>query len=254
MRRHAGTAVLINRRSATVVPILIALLGIHLSVVGFVPVNSNQFLHDRGTTGVVFSFVAVLASSRWMLRGMHRIVARASRRAAIGLVATIAPYIGGFINLAAFEVIVFTLVFWWLLLFARAIGRPEDAPEPRVPGPAGSVHRTMVVAPPVAVERVAVAARGPLPGPETAFHGPPPPQHPLPATGGPQSDAATARPRAPPARKTRMGACRVTPSLHPRRQSRCVWARRRGCCPIAVQKTLAEDDFHHPVRGDVLLS
>lgn len=76
MRRHAGTAVLINRRSATVVPILIALLGIHLSVVGFVPVNSNEFLHDRGTTGAVFSFVAVLASRRWMLRGMHRIVAR----------------------------------------------------------------------------------------------------------------------------------------------------------------------------------
>ena len=163
MRRHAGTAVLLNRRSAIVVPILIALLGIHLSVVGFVPVNSNEFLHDRGSTGAVFSFIAVLASSRWMLRGMHHVVARASRRAAIGLVATIAPYIGGFINLAAFEVIVFTLVFWWLLLFARAIGRPADAPEPHVPGPAGSIHCTMVVAPPVAAERVAVATRSPLP-------------------------------------------------------------------------------------------
>lgn len=163
MRRHAGTAVLLNRRSATVVPILVALLGIHLSVVGFVPVNTNEFLHDRGSTGAVFSFIAVLASSRWMLRGMHRVVSRASRRVAVGLVATIAPYIGGFINLAAFEVIVFTLVFWWLLLFARAIGRPADVPERRVPARTGSTHRTVVVAPPARPEHVAVATRGPLP-------------------------------------------------------------------------------------------
>ena len=163
MSRHAGTAVLLNRRSATVVPILIALLGVHLSVVGFVPVNSNEFLHDRGSTGAVFSFIAVLASSRWMLRGMHPVVACASRRVAVGLLATIAPYIGGFINLAAFEVIVFTMVFWWLLLFARAIGRPADVPAPRVPARTGSIHRTVVVAPPAPPEHVAVATRGPLP-------------------------------------------------------------------------------------------
>ncbi len=58
MVRHAGTPVLTNRRAATVVPILVALLGIHLSFVGFIPVNSNEFLHDRSSTGAVFCFVA----------------------------------------------------------------------------------------------------------------------------------------------------------------------------------------------------
>jgi hypothetical membrane protein len=161
MKRHAGTARLANRRSATVVPILIALIGIHLSVVGFVPVNANEFLHDRGSTGAVLSFMAILASSRWMLRGMHGIVARTTRRVAIGLMLTIAPYIAGFINLAAFELIVFTLVFCWLLVFARAVGRPADDPAPSQVR-TGSMHLTVVVPSRAHTEHVAIAARGPV--------------------------------------------------------------------------------------------
>jgi hypothetical membrane protein len=147
MVRHAGTPVLTNRRAATAVPILVALLGIHLSFVGFIPVNSNEFLHDRSSTGAVFCFVLILVSSRWMLRGMHRVISRASRFVGIGLVATLLPYIGGFINLAAFELIVFGQVFWWLLLFARTIGRPSDEPGRPAPNRTGSLHHTVVVAP-----------------------------------------------------------------------------------------------------------
>ena len=161
MQRHAGTAVLANRRAAAVVPILVALIGIHLSVVGFVPVSTNEFLHDRGSTGAVFSFVAILASSRWMLRGMHRVMARATRRVGLGLVATIAPYIAGFINLAAFELIVFSLVFSWLLLFARTVGRPADEPARPARRRLGSMHRTVVIAPRVRSEHVTGAAHGP---------------------------------------------------------------------------------------------
>ncbi len=159
MVRHAGTSVLSNRRAATVVPVLVVLLGIHLSFVGVIPVNSNEFLHDRSSTGAVFCFVVILASSRWMLRGMHQVMARASRRVGVGLVATLAPYIAGFINLAAFELIVFGQVFWWLLLFARTIGRPADEPPARVSSRTGSMQRTVVVAPPVGRDRVAVTGR-----------------------------------------------------------------------------------------------
>lgn len=145
MVRHAGSPVLANRRSAMFVPVLVILLGIHLSFVGIIPVNSNEFLHDRSSTGAVFCFVVILASSRWMLRGMHRVMSRASRSVGVGLVATLVPYISGFINLAAFEIIVFAQVFGWLLLFARTVGRPAD--EPSAPTRTGSVHRTVVVAP-----------------------------------------------------------------------------------------------------------
>ena len=162
MMRHAGTPALANRRAATVVPILVALLGIHLSFVGFFPVNVNEFVHDRGSTGAVFSFVGILASSRWMLRGMHRVIARASRFVAIGIVMTIAPYIGGFINLTAFELIVFSLIFSWLLLFARTIGRPADEPDRRDATRIGSMHRTVVVTVRGRFGPVAPAVRGSL--------------------------------------------------------------------------------------------
>ncbi len=132
MVRHAGTAVLTNRRSAVFVPLLVALLGINLSLVGFFPQNTNEFVHDRGSTGAVFCFTLILMSSRWMLRGMHVAVSRVTRRIGVGMVVTIAVYIAGFINMAAFELIVFSQVFFWLLFFARNIGRPARAlPPPR---------------------------------------------------------------------------------------------------------------------------
>ena len=163
MVRHAGTPVLTSRRGAAAVPILVALLGIHLSFVGFFPVNTNEFIHDRGSTGAVLMFILILASSRWTLRGMHRVMSRATRWVSLGLVATVAPYIGGFINLAAFELIVFSQVFSWLLLFARTIGRPADEPARPVAARTGSMHRTVIVAARDHAEHVAIAARGALP-------------------------------------------------------------------------------------------
>lgn len=149
MLRHAGTAVLSNRRSATAVPFLVVLVGIHLSFVGVIPQNTNEFLHDRASTGAVFSFTAILLSSRWMLRGMHRGVARASRRVGVGLVIAVSAYIPGFINLAAFELIGFGLIFFWLLFFARNVGRPAEETSQDRPAVqrTGSMHHTVVVAP-----------------------------------------------------------------------------------------------------------
>lgn len=161
MKRHAGTPLLANRRAATVVPLLVASIGIHLSLVGFVPVSTNEFVHDRGSTGAVFSFVAILVSSRWMLRGMHRAMGRASRTVGLGLIVTIAPYVAGFINLAAFELIVFSLVFSWLLLFARTVGRPADEPRRSVDARLGSMQCTVVIAPRIRPEHVAIATHGP---------------------------------------------------------------------------------------------
>ncbi len=161
MKRYAGTPVLANRRAATVVPSLVAVLGIHLSFVGVIPVSTNEFLHDRASTGAVFAFILVLASSRWMLRGMHQVIGRVSRRIGLGLVATVAPYIAGFINLAAFELIVFVQVFYWLLLFARTVGRPADEPARAAPARVGSMHLTVMVSRRARVEHVALAAQGP---------------------------------------------------------------------------------------------
>jgi len=165
MVRHAGTAVLTSRRSATLVPILVVLIGIHLSFVGVIPQNTNEFLHDRASTGAVISFAAILLSSRWMLRGMHRGVGRASRRVGLGLVIAVTVYTSGFINLAGFEMVGFSLIFFWLLFFARNLGRPADEPRRARSHRTGSMDETVVVAAPrVDSGGVPSAARGPVLG------------------------------------------------------------------------------------------
>ncbi|MCR2762637.1 hypothetical protein NQ152_03850 [Microbacterium sp. zg.B48] len=161
MKRHAGTSVLVSRRSATAVPILVVLIGIHLSFVGVIPQNTNEFLHDRASTGAVFSFTAILLSSRWLLRGMHRGVTRATRQVGVGLVVAVSVYIAGFINLAAFELVGFSLIFFWLLFFARNLGRGADAapPAPAVQRTA-STH-TVPLPARARARRIRAAASGP---------------------------------------------------------------------------------------------
>lgn len=168
MVRHAGTAVLTNRRSAVFVPLLVALLGINLSLVGFFPQNTNEFVHDRGSTGAVFCFTLILMSSRWMLRGMHVAVSRVTRRIGLGMVVTIAVYIAGFINMAAFELIVFSQVFFWLLFFARNIGRPGEHSRPRVNARRlGRMRHIARVVPRAHHAAAATVSRGPASGPRS---------------------------------------------------------------------------------------
>ncbi|MGC5172056.1 DUF998 domain-containing protein [Microbacterium sp. DT81.1] len=124
MHRHAGTSVLTSRRAAHVVPALVALIGIHLSLVGFAPLNVNLFIHERGSSGAVLSFVSLLVSSRWMLRGMHRRVSIVTRGVGLALVFWGVIFGFGVINLAAFEFIVFSLMFAWLVAVTRNLGVP----------------------------------------------------------------------------------------------------------------------------------
>jgi hypothetical membrane protein len=138
MARHAGTAVLVSRRGAVIVPVLVVVIGAHLSLIGLVPVNTNEFLHDRGSIGALCCFAAILASRRWLLRGMHRVIARATRRVGIALVVSTGCFIPGWINLAAFELVVFSLMFAWFLCLARTIGRPAEEPSTTAP------HRVVV--------------------------------------------------------------------------------------------------------------
>lgn len=123
MLRHVGTSVLTNRRAAFIVPLLIALIGVHLSIIGFVPLSTSVFIHERGSSGAVLAFAAALLSSRWTLRGMHGCVARTTRRVGIALVVGAVPFATGVINLALFELIVFSLMFVWLVTITRNVGR-----------------------------------------------------------------------------------------------------------------------------------
>jgi hypothetical membrane protein len=131
MARHSGSALLVNRRAATVVPVLVGVIGVHLSLVGIFPLNVNEFMHDRGPQGALLAFVVILGSRRWMLKGMHPDVAKTTRRVGIMLTMTITGFATGVLNLAAFELFVFSLMFFWFLMLARNIGRPVPAPTVR---------------------------------------------------------------------------------------------------------------------------
>lgn len=166
MTVHAGTAVLSSRRSATVVPVLIVLVGIHLSFVGVIPQNTNEFLHDRASTGAVLCFFVILASSRWMLRGMHRCMRRATWQVGTAWAVSISLFVPGIINMALFELVGFALIFGWLLFFARNLGR-VDAPEPAREAPAlparllpsAPLHRVPATSP-AAIAHHPIARRG----------------------------------------------------------------------------------------------
>lgn len=156
MVRHAGSSVLSHRRAALVVPGLVALIGIHLSLVGFSPLDVNLFVHERGSSGAVLSFAALLVSSRWLLKGMHRRVARATRRVlgALGVFGTL--FATGRINLAAFEFIVFALMFAWLVVMTRQLGVPSEVE----PTPAGTrIADLATISPRKSADHVVSAAR-----------------------------------------------------------------------------------------------
>lgn len=156
MVRHAGSPALSHRRAPHVVPGLVALIGIHLSLVGFAPLNVNLFVHERGSSGAVLSFAALLVSSRWLLKGMHRRVARATRRVLVALGVFGTLFATGVINLAAFEFIVFALMFAWLVVMTRQLGIP---PEAEVPPTEPSLAADVPFTPRRSADHVASAAR-----------------------------------------------------------------------------------------------
>jgi hypothetical membrane protein len=119
IERLGGLSVLANhRRAAKILPVLVALVGAHLALVGFIPVNVLEFWHDRAATGMVLAFAGMLATAPWLLRGMDRKLFRATGIVTVVLVIGATIFIMGVINLAAFEVIAFGLMFWWIGVFA----------------------------------------------------------------------------------------------------------------------------------------
>jgi hypothetical membrane protein len=131
LKQHQGTAVLPSLRAAGTVRVLIILMGGFLALVGFFPQNLNPLVHGFGPPGAVLLFVALLISRRRLLRGMHRIVARTTQGVGSIIGVSTGGFIAGFINLALFELIVFTFMFVWMLVLSHNVGRPSTTAEPR---------------------------------------------------------------------------------------------------------------------------
>lgn len=112
-----------RRRSPAVVSMLIGSIGVHLAFVGGIPVNTLTFLHDRAATGLVFSFLALLITTPAMLRGLGRALATITIPAALLLVGGGTAMVMSIINLAAYELLGFAVMFTWVLMFVACLGR-----------------------------------------------------------------------------------------------------------------------------------
>lgn len=127
-------------RAPRIFAILVACVGANMAMVGMIPVNHQQFLHDRAATGMTLSFAALLILTPWLLRGLPPRISRATGAIAIILVIGATVFIFGIINLAAFEIVAFGLMFSWIGVFATCVetrhapgsapSKAESVPEP----------------------------------------------------------------------------------------------------------------------------
>jgi hypothetical membrane protein len=132
-------------RAPRVYAILVACVGFNMAMVGFIPVNQQQFLHDRAATGMTLSFAALLILTPWMLRGLPARLTRATGLIALILVVGATVFIFGIINLAAFEIIAFGLMFSWIGVFATCV-ETRHSPVATVKAAAPAPARTPVSA------------------------------------------------------------------------------------------------------------
>lgn len=123
-------------RTRHVLPPIVLVMGVSLSMIGVVPVSTNEFLHDRAANGVLLSFLAMVVACRIMLPEIPPALHRWAVIGVTTLIVGIIAMITGVINLTLFEVIAFGTILTWVQLIQSALariavqpGRDEDAAE-----------------------------------------------------------------------------------------------------------------------------
>jgi hypothetical membrane protein len=117
----------VRRGTARTAQVLLTLVGVNLALVGCVPLNVNQFVHDHVAAGMVLSFAGLLLTSPWM---MHRMPKRLLATTAVAFVCLFAGgwlFVTATINLALFEVIGFSAMFAWSGIFVICLARVSAA-------------------------------------------------------------------------------------------------------------------------------
>lgn len=118
-----------SRRAPGAFAVLFAVMGIMLAVVGIVPVNVNEPIHNLAASGMALMFFGLLGSSPWLLRGLARAFFVSTAAIAIAFIGSVVLFLTGAFNLTSFEIAVFALIFGWIAIFIRfltATGRAEE--------------------------------------------------------------------------------------------------------------------------------
>lgn len=106
-----------------VVLVLFTSLGINLLAVGVIPLNANEFLHDRAASGVTLSFLCLLILVTVRGRRFSRRLVVMTALTILVLAAVIALFATGMINLAVLEIVAFPLIIGWSSALVRCVHR-----------------------------------------------------------------------------------------------------------------------------------
>jgi len=118
-----------SRRGPGVVAVLFAIMGVMLAMVGIVPLNVNEPIHNLSASGMALMFFGLLGSSPWLLRGLPRAFFLSTAAIAIAFVGSIVLFLTGYFNLTAFEIAVFALIFGWIAIFIRFLTATAERSE-----------------------------------------------------------------------------------------------------------------------------
>lgn len=114
-------AALRTRKPSRLMIALMVSVGVHLSVVGMIPVNTNTWLHDRAASGLMLSFLGILIVTLRLWKHVPPRLVWATIAVAAGLVLAIVGFAFGLLNLAALELVGFTLIFVWIGQFTACV-------------------------------------------------------------------------------------------------------------------------------------
>lgn len=111
----------VRRGTARTAQVCLSIVGVNLSLVGCIPVNVNESLHDNVAASMVLGFAALLLSSPVLMHRMPRCLLATTAVVFVVLFAGAWLFVTETINLALFEVIAFSAMFAWSGVFTRCL-------------------------------------------------------------------------------------------------------------------------------------
>jgi hypothetical protein len=122
MRVLVAGGALTLAESPLVVSRLFVILGAMLAGVGLCPVDVSFWIHTICASGMAVVFLILLIRGPRLLAGMPRPYFVASWAILAAVAVSIALFLARFFSVAAFEIVVFALIFGWIMVFIRFLG------------------------------------------------------------------------------------------------------------------------------------
>lgn len=131
---HAA-GVLKRKWAARAISVTFVVMGIMLAGVGAFPLNVNMLIHNVSAIGMSISFILLLVTTPWVLKGMPWTFFAVTAGFFAGMLVSVVLFaVTGYFNLTAFELVVFVTIFGWISTFIRFLSATVE--QSQQPSPA----------------------------------------------------------------------------------------------------------------------